>query len=101
RIAQSSVLRVAGEAFAENLQSTLNATAQVSQCARALLLGVLSPLLEPAGLRPPALARREARGVGHEPEHDEVGVDLAGKHGLEIELKERLTRESLVVAEHA
>ena len=95
------VLRVAGEALAEDLQGLLDAAAQVAQGAGALLLGHLGPLLQPAGLRALALARREARGVGHEPEQDEVGVDLAGEHGLEVELEEGLAREGLVVAQDA
>ena len=100
-IAQRGVLRVAGEAFAEDLQRPLDAAAQVAQGAGALLVGELGPLLQPAGLGPLALARREARGVGHEPEQDEVGIDLAGEHGLEVELEKRLAREGLVVAQDA
>ena len=35
-------------------------------------VGLLGPLLEPAGLRSLALPRREARGMRHQPEQDEV-----------------------------
>ncbi len=100
-IAQGRVLRVAGEAFAQDLQGALDAAAQIAQGAGALLVGDLGPLLQPAGLRPLGLARGEARGVGHEPEQDEVGIDLAGEHGLEVELEEGLAREGLVVAQDA
>ena len=100
-LAQRGVLRMAGEAFAEDLQRLLDATAQVAQGAGALLVGDLGPLLQPAGLRPLGLARREARGVRHEPEQDEVGIDLAGEHGLEVELEKRLARQGLVVAQDA
>ena len=39
--------------------------------------------------------------MGHEPEQDEVGIDLAGEHGFEVELEEGLAREGLVVAQDA
>ena len=100
-LAQGGVLRVAGEALAEDLQRLLDTAAQVAEGARALLLGQLGPLLQPAGLRPIAVAGREARGVGHEPEQDEIGIDLAVEHGLEVELQEGLARERLVVAQNA
>ena len=51
-VAQGGVLRVAGEAFAQDLQRLLDAAAQIAQGAGALLLGELGPLLQPAGLRP-------------------------------------------------
>ena len=39
--------------------------------------------------------------VADEPEEDEVGVDLAGEHRLEVELDVRLAGERDVVAQHA
>ena len=39
--------------------------------------------------------------MSREPEQDKVGIDLAGKHGLEVELEKGLSREGLVVAQHA
>ena len=97
-VAQGGVLRVAGEALTQDLERALDATTEVAKRSGALLLGLLGPLLQPAGLRPAALAWREARGMGHEPEQDEVGVDFAREHGLEVELEEGLAREGLAVA---
>ena len=59
-VAQGGVLRMAGEALAEDLQRPLDAAAQVAQGAGALFVGDLGPLLQPAGLRPVALARQQS-----------------------------------------
>ena len=60
-VAQRGVLRMAGEAFAEDLQRLLDAAAQVAQGARALFVGELGPLLQPAGLRPGSPSRGAKR----------------------------------------
>ena len=45
--------------------------------------------------------RHESRRVDHQPQQHEVGVDLARKHGIEVEVEERLARQRLAVAQHA
>ena len=40
-------------------------------------------------------------GVGGEAEQNEVGVDLADKHGFQIEFEERLPRDGLAVAQNS
>ena len=101
RVTQYSVLGVTGKPLSQNLKRPFDTDAQVAQGAGALLLGLLGPLLQPGALGPVGLVRGEARCVGREPEQDEVGINLAGEHGLEVELQERLAREGLVVAQDA
>ena len=100
-LAQRRVAGMAREAPAENPQRPLHAPAQLPERAGALLLGLAGPLLQPAGLGPLALARRESRGMDDEPQQHEVRVDLAREHRLEVELEERLARQGLVVPQDA
>ena len=88
-----------GEAFTKDLEGTLDATSKVAQRPRALLLRFLGPLLKPAAICATGLPRSETGCMGCEPEEDEVGVDLAREHGLEVELEEGLAREGLVIAQ--
>ena len=101
RIPQRRVLRMPDEPLPQDLERLLDALLEIAECARALLLGNLGPLLEPAGLGPIALARRKARGVRHEPQQHEVREHLAVEHRLEIELEVRLPRDRLAVAQDA
>ena len=101
-VAQGGVLGVAGKALAEDLEGPLHPAPQFSEGAGALFFGELGPLLQPAGLGALGLALGgEAGGVGAEPEQHEVGEDLAGKHGLQVEFQEGLARKGLVVAQQA
>ena len=101
RVAERRVPRVAREAAAENLKGALDPAPQLAERAGALPLGFAGPLLQPAGLRPALIARRESGGVGDEPDQHEVGVDLARKHRLQVELEIRLARQGLAVSEDA
>ena len=98
RFAQRLVLAVAGQAGTEDRKRALDAAPQVPEHACSEPLRLLRPLLQPAALGPVAVARHEARRVYHQPQQHEVGVDLADKHRLEIEVEERLPRQRLVVA---
>ena len=88
---------MAGQAGTEDRKRALDAAAQVPEHAGSEPLGLLRPLLQPAALRPVAVAWYEACRVQHQPQQHEVGVDLADKHRLEIEVEERLPRQRLVV----
>lgn len=70
------------------LQGVLHAGTEITECPRSLLLGDLGPLFQPATLGLVTIERGKAGRVDHEPQHHEVGVDLAGKHRLQVELKE-------------
>lgn len=97
-VAERAVGRVGEEAAPESRDRRLDPVAQAIEGARPLLPGRPRPALEPAL---PGLLALDARLVGEEPEEDEVGVDLALHHGLEVELDEGLASEARVVAEEA
>ena len=101
RSAQRGVPAMAGEAGAEDSQRLFDAAAQEAKRAGAEPFGLSRPLLQPAGLGPAPGARHEARGMDRQPQQDEVGVDLAFEHRLEIELEECLAGQRLAVAQHA
>ena len=100
-LAQRGVLRVAGEARAQDFEGAFDTAAQLPERPRALTVRLAGPSFQPAGLGPAALARGEARGVGHEPEQHEIGVDLAREHRFEIEFEPGLAGEGLVVPQDA
>jgi len=95
-LAQPAVGRVGEKAAAEAGDGLLHARAQAVQGARAPASRLLRPALEPALLRP---LRLQAGLVAEEPEEDEVGVDLALHHRLQVELDVGLAGEGGVVAE--
>ena len=101
RVAERGVSRVAREATAENLEGALDPAAQLTEGAGSFPLGFTGPLLQPAGFRPVVSAWCKSGGVGDEPDENEVGVDLAREHRLEVELEIRLTRQRLAVAQDA
>ena len=86
------------EPAAEGFDGRLDAVAQMVERARALLVRLARPLFEPALL---GFGGLDARGVADEPEQQEVGVDLAFHHGLEVELDIGLAGEAGVVAQDA
>ena len=100
-LAQRGVLQVAGEARAQDFERAFDTAAQLPERPRALTVRLAGPSFQPAGLGPVALARSEARGVGHEPEQHEIGVDLAREHRFEIEFEPGLAGEGLVVPQDA
>ena len=100
-VAQRGVLRVAGEAFAKDLQGPLDAATQVAEGAGALCGGECGPVLQPARVGTLGGTRIEARGVHDEPEQDEVSIDLASEHGLGVELEKGLPRQGLIVTQDA
>ena len=101
RLAERGIPRVAREAAAENLEGTLDPAAQLTKRAGAFPLGFTGPLLQPAGLRPVVSAWCKSGGVGDEPDENEVGIDLACEHRLEVELEIRLARQRLAVPQDA
>ncbi len=70
--------------------------AKLVEGARPLFLGGLRPLLEPAF---GGSFRLDPRLVAQEPEQREVGVDLAGHHGFEVEFDKGLASQARVVAQ--
>ena len=88
---------MAGEARPEDPERPLDAAAQIPERPGTEPLGLLRPLLQPAGLGTVPVACREAGGMGHEPQQHKVGVDLPGEHRFEVELEVRLARQGLVV----
>jgi len=89
------------EALAKAGDGLLDATAQIIERAGALLLGALRPTLEERLARPLSGQGLKPRLVANEPEEDEVGVDLALKHRLQVELDVGLARQGGVVAQDA
>ena len=101
RVAEGAVLRVADERFAEDLQRLFDTRPQRAERPRAFLVGDFGPLFEPTGFRVAVGLRREAGGVGHQPQQREVGEQFAREHRLEIKFQIRLPGQRLAVAEDA
>jgi len=95
---QGLVARVAEKAAAEGGDGRLDTTAQLVEGTGALLLRRPGPALQPAVFRARGL---HPRLVAKEPEQDEIGIDLAAHHRLEIKLDPGLAGEADVVAEDA
>lgn len=95
---QPCVRRVREEAATEGRDRRLHAAAQPVEGARPALARRREPPLEDALL---GLLPLHPRLVADEPEEDEVGVDLALHHGLEVEFDVGLAREAGAVAQDA
>jgi len=95
---QGFVSRVTKEAAAEGGDGRFDAAAQLVEGAGALLLRQPGPALQPALFGPAGL---DARLVAEKPEQDEIGIDLALHHRLEVEFNPGLAGEADIVAQDA
>ncbi|HWQ34037.1 MAG TPA: hypothetical protein VNQ79_14400 [Blastocatellia bacterium] len=98
---QHLIGRVREEAASERFDRLFDAAAQGFERARALFLGGLRPLLQPARFDSFAFAHLNARLVAEEPQQREVGVQLAVHHRFEVEFDIGLPRQADVVAQDA